>query len=183
MVKLLLADNFYPEDDAIKLYHVIDNLQFVPKEYGLEVNDFNLIFPGLEPIFSRVIGEEIFIDEERSGLFRKPLHHQVHFESFDSLDEWCFIIALQPTTFNLWHHLEKPIHQTDGMPKVDARSALDGYKFNYRNMFEWNIDVNILLEPNQGVIFRPWMFHSLEHGIVQYFRLINKKHQKKQDSQ
>lgn len=183
MVKLLLADNFYPENDATKLYHVVNNLPFERSEYGEEIRNFNLIFPDLEPVFTRVLGEEVFIDEDRSGVFRKPLHCQVHFESFDCLDEWCFIIALQPTTFNLWHHLKEPLHATSGMPEIDARSALDGYNFNYTNFFEWNIDVNIQLEANQGVFFRPWMFHSLEHGVVQYFRLINKKHQKQQDSQ
>jgi len=42
-------------------------------------------------------------------------------------------------------------------------------------LFEWDIYTNILLEPNQGVIFRPWLFHSIENGLVQYYRLVNKK--------
>jgi len=44
-----------------------------------------------------------------------------------------------------------------------------------RNLFEWDVCVNIRLEQNQGVIFRPWLFHSVEDGIVQYYRLIGKK--------
>jgi hypothetical protein len=170
VVKLIHADNFFPGDDANRLLMISRNLNFVEKQYGLEIDNFNLVFPGLDPVFSKVVGEEITVDEPRSGIFRRPMNCIIHFEEFDSLDEWCFIIALEPTTFNLYNHLE------DGpMSKVNARSALDGYKFNYRNLFEWDVCVNIRLEQNQGVIFRPWLFHSIEDGIVQYYRLIGKK--------
>jgi len=38
---------------------------------------------------------------------------------------------------------------------------------------EWNIETNVVLEENQGVFFRPWMFHSLDEGkLVQYYRLL-----------
>lgn len=172
IVKLIHADNFFPQDDANRLFLITKNLQFVEKQYGLEVDNFNLVFPGLNPIFSKVIGEEVTVDENRSGVFRRPMNCIIHFEEFDDLSEWCFIVALEPTTFNLYNHLE------DGpLSKVNARSALDGYRFNYRNMMEWDVCVNIRLEQNQGVIFRPWLFHSIEDGLVQYYRLIGKKTQ------
>ena len=55
---------------------------------------------------------------------------------------------------------------------ADSKSVFEGAKFNYRNLFEWKIQTNILLEPNQGLFIRPWMFHSLAEGMVQYYRLI-----------
>jgi hypothetical protein len=170
VVKLIHADNFFPADDAQKLYLVASNLQFVEKPYGLEIDNFNLVTPGMDPIFSSVIGEEVIIDHARSGIFRRPMNCIIHFEEFDDLTEWCFIVALESTTFNLYNHLE-----SGPLSKVNARSALDGYRFNYRNMMEWDVCVNIRLEPNQGVIFRPWLFHSIEDGLVQYYRLIGKK--------
>ena len=170
VVKLIHADDFFPKDDARKLHTIASNLQFVEKQYGLEIDNFNLVTPGMDPIFSEVIGEEIIIDHARSGIFRKPMNCIIHFEEFDDLTEWCFIVALESTTFNLYNHLE-----AGPLSKVNARSALDGYKFNYRNMMEWDVCVNIRLEPNQGVIFRPWLFHSIEDGLVQYYRLIGKK--------
>lgn len=166
--KLIHADNFFIPEEAKRLLTISKHLNYVEKEYGLEVDNFNLTFPGLDPIFSKLVGEDVVVDEERSGIFRKPMNCQIHFESFDSLNEWCFIIALERTTFNLYNHLEK-------FNVVNARSALDGYHWNYKNLFEWNYYANILLEQNQGVIFRPWLFHSLEDGIVQYYRLIGKK--------
>lgn len=168
IAKLIHADNFFMKEEVERLLTIGQHLPYVEKEYGLEVDQFNLTFPGLDPIFSKLVGEEVMVDEERSGIFRKPTNCLIHFESFNSFDEWCFIIALERTTFNLYNHLEK-------FGVVNARSALDGYKWNYRNMFEWDYYTNILLEPNQGVIFRPWLFHSLENGIVQYYRLVGKK--------
>jgi hypothetical protein len=168
IAKLIHADNFFIPEEAEKLLVVGQHLPYVEKEYGMEVDQFNLTFPGLDPIFSKLVGEEVMVDEERSGIFRKPTNCVIHFESFDTLNEWCFIISLQKTTFNLYNHLEK-------FGVVNARSALDGYQWNYRNLFEWDYYTNILLEPNQGVIFRPWLFHSIEDGLVQYYRLVGKK--------
>lgn len=170
IAKLIHADNFFPDDDAEKLRRIASTLQFVSKPYGYEIDNFNLTFPGLDPVFSRLVGEEVTVDDTRSGVFRKPMNCIIHFEEFDSLNEWCFIVALEKTTFNLYNHLES-------FGKVDARSALDGYKWNYLNMFEWDYYANILLDQNQGVIFRPWLFHSIEDGLVQYYRLVGKQNE------
>jgi hypothetical protein len=167
VAKLIHADNFFIPEEAERLSIIGKNLNYVEKEYGLEIDNFNLTFPGLDDTFSKLVNEEVMVDQERSGIFRKPLNCQIHFESFDTLNEWCFIIALERTTFNLYNHLES-------YGVINARSALDGYKWNYKNMFEWDYYANILLERNQGVIFRPWLFHSLEDGLVQYYRLVKK---------
>lgn len=166
--KLIHADNFFIPEEAERLRIISKSLKYIEKDYGLEVDQFNLTFPGLDPIFSKLVGEDVMVDEERSGVFRKPMNCQIHFESFNSLNEWCFIIALERTTFNLYNHLES-------YGVVNARSALDGYRWNYKNLFEWDYYANILLEQNQGVIFRPWLFHSLEDGVVQYYRLVKKE--------
>lgn len=159
MIKLLQADNFYKQEDVEILFNSIGNLTFVEKEHGSEIDNFNLIIPGLNPVFSKLLAEEVEIDEDNSGIFRKP-NLRIHFESFESLNDWMFIIAIERTTFNLYHHLS------------GANTALDGYRFNYNNLFEWDYHTNILLEPNQGVIFRPWLFHSLTHqSLVQIYKL------------
>jgi hypothetical protein len=169
MVKLIHADGFFSNDEVHKYPLVVGGLRFTEKEYGHEIENFNSILKGVEPVFSRVLGEKVYVDHKRSGVFRRPSQF-IHFEGYDSLDEWCFVVALEKTTFNIWHHLKNGIGESG---EIDAKSALDGWQFNYRNLLEWNIDTNIVLEPNQGVFFRPWMFHSLEEGkLVQYYRLI-----------
>lgn len=170
MVKLIHADGFFPPGDAERYVSVVQNLKFVEKQYGLEIENFNMILSGMEPVLGKVLGERVIIDQKRSGIFRRPICNVIHFEEFDSLNEWCFIVALEKNTLNIMHHLENFGKGEFG--KVDARSALDGYKFNYRNLFEWDVHTNILLEPNQGIFMRPWMFHSLNEGLVQYYRLI-----------
>ena len=69
------------------------------------------------------------------------------------------MVALQPSTLNIFEH------------KSGATSALQEYKFNYRNLFEWDLQINYLLKPGQGVFFRPWLFHSFDTGLVQIFRM------------
>lgn len=160
MVSLIKADGFYKQDEIEALKIVVLSLPFVDKEFGKEIDNFNMVSEQLQPIFCDVLGEKIKIDEDRSGIFRKPVEF-VHFEGFDSPDEWCFFVALQPTTFNLYYHKE-----------TGARSALDGYKFNYLNLLEWDYHINMLLEPNEGVFFRPWLFHSFDNGLIQCYRLI-----------
>lgn len=160
MIKLLQADNFFTNEDTNKLFHVVNNLPFVEKEYGDEIDNFNLVIPGLDPVFSKLLNDNVKVDEDNSGIFRKP-KLGIHFESFESPSDWIFILALEPTTFNLLYHV-----------KSNSRSALEEYRFNYKNFLEWNYYTNILLEPNCGIIFRPWLFHSLQDGLIQVYRLI-----------
>lgn len=163
MIKLLQVDNFFKQSDVYKLFNVVNNLPFVEKEYGFEIDNFNLIVPDLEPIFSNLLGEPITIEEDHSGVFRRP-KLGIHFESFSSSSDWIFAIALEPTTFNLLFH-----------EKTGARSALEEHRFNYKNFLDWNYYTNILLEPNCGLIFKPWLFHSFQEGIIQIYRLTGKK--------
>lgn len=170
MVKLIHADGFFKQEEAEKFKYLIGRLHFTEKDYGYEIENFNQILSGLEPIMSKVLGEKVVIDHKKSGIFRKPKQF-VHFENFESLNEWCFVVALDKTTFNMFHHLKSGVGEQG---EIDARSALDGWQFNYRNFMEWNVETNIVLEENQGVFFRPWMFHSLDEGkLVQYYRLIS----------
>lgn len=160
MVKLIQADNFFQPGGAQELYSIVSNLQFVEKEYGKEIDNFNLIQPGLEPLFSRAIGEPVVIDEDNSGVFRF-CNSTIHFESFDHPDEWCFAIALEDhIMFNTYHH------------NSGAETVFDGYKFHYRNLFEWKYISNFELKANQGIFYRPWIFHSFGAGLIQYYKLL-----------
>lgn len=167
MIKLLHADNFFEQESINRLVAIASNLPFVQKEYGEEIDQFNMVPPDLDPVFSRLLGEPVTVVDELSGVFRKPILN-IHFESFSTPNDWCFIIALEKTTFNIYNHIAD-------YGVVNARSALDGYKWNYRNMFEWDVHTNIQLEPNQGVIFRPWLFHSAVGGLTQFYRLTRKE--------
>jgi hypothetical protein len=159
MIDLLKTYDFFSDSDVKSLFNIVNSLSFIEKEYGFEIDHFNFIIPNLNPIFSKLLADDVIIDEENSGIFRRPKTF-IHFESFNSLSDWIFIIALEPTIFNLYYHVP-----------TNSKSALDQYQLNYRNFIEWNYYTHILLEPNQGIIFRPWLFHSLQNGIIQLYKL------------
>jgi hypothetical protein len=171
MVQLIHANGFFPNNDAENLKNLSDGLQFVESSHGMEVQNFNLIFPDSELIFHKVLGERVIVDTKKSGVLRKPNNNLIHFEEFETTDEWCFIVALEKTTVNFWYHID-PTQSLGELGEPNAKTVFDGYKFNYRNLFEWKIHTNIILETNQCLFYRPWVFTSLESGVIQYYRLL-----------
>jgi len=162
-IKTMTIDGYFSKQEAIDLSYTIGNLSYKQFEFGKEIEDFNLVPAGSDELFSNILGKTIKIDPE-SGIFRIP-DFFIHFESFTSSNDWLFVVALESSTFNIYEH------------QSGAKTALDGYKFNYQNLFEWDLTVNHLLEPGQGIFFRPWLFHSFDKGLIQMFRLneVSKK--------
>jgi len=157
MIKMITVDGFYSRDEALRLANAVWDLSFVESELGKQIENFNLTPGEPDALFSKVLRFPVTLDE-RSGVFRFPKLF-IHFEGFDNSQEWCFVVALQASTFNVFQH------------KSGAKSALDGHQFSYRNLLEWDLTVNYLLEPGQGIFFRPWLFHAFDSGLVQIFRL------------
>ena len=158
ILKTMTIDGFYTKEDATNLSHVVGNLQYKDFDFGSEIEDFNVVPEDADEMFSKVLGRNVIVDKDSSGIFRLP-EHFIHFEGFDATNEWLFVVALENSTFNIYEH------------KTGVKTALDGYQFNYRNLFEWDLTVNYLLEPGQGIFFRPWLFHSFDMGLIQLFRL------------
>ena len=148
MIKTMTIDGFYSKEEAQRLSLIVNSLSFVQSEFGKEIENFNLTPENPNQLFSSVLNKNVELIEEQSGVFRRP-DLFIHFESFESPKEWMFVVALENSTFNIFEH------------QSGAKNALDGYNFKYRNLFEWDLTVNYLLEPGQGVFFRPWLFHTL----------------------
>jgi len=164
LVKIITVDGFLSPEDGIRLSNITRNLQYVQKEFGQEIDHFNMVPEGVNEMFSNILNTKIEVDEDLSGVFRKP-ELFIHFEGFDTLNEWVFVCALDQTMFNIYEH------------ETGAKSALEGVNFNYRNLMEWgtNTKVSYELKPGEGVLFRPWLFHSFDGGLVQIFRLREKE--------
>lgn len=173
MIKTITVEDYYTTEEAMHLSLTTSNLSFSKSEFGREIENFNFTPENSDVLFSKVLNRPVEIVDEKSGVFRAP-ELFIHFESFENIDEWLFVVAIESSTFNIYYHLEEDMRECSGMPSIGARSALEGYKYNYRNMFEWHCAVNYLLEPGQGVFFRPWLFHSFDQGLVQIFRLKEK---------
>jgi hypothetical protein len=157
----MTIDGYYPVDKLKELYYAVNVLPFVQKDIGQEIENFNLVGEDASEIFSKVLSIEVEVIDERSGVFRRP-ELFIHFEEFDALNEWVFVVAIDDTTFNIFEH------------KSGSENALQGYKYAYRNLFDWNLTVNYQLKAGQGVFFRPWLFHSFSSGLIQVFRLREK---------
>ncbi|CAB4124385.1 hypothetical protein UFOVP49_223 [uncultured Caudovirales phage] len=157
-IKTLTVDNYYSKEGAVNLAAVVSNLQFVESDIGKEIQNFNHVSDDIDSIFSKVLNIPVTVNKEKSGIFTFPKTF-IHFKGFDSLNEWVYVVALQKTMFNIYEH------------ESGAKTALDDYKFNYRNLFEWDYTVNYYLDPGQGVFFRPWLFHSFDGGLIETFRL------------
>jgi hypothetical protein len=157
-IKTMTIDDYYSKDEAIGLANLITPLNFKQYELGKQIEEFNVVSDNIDEIFSSVLPMKVSIEKENSGIFRFP-DHFIHFENFSGLNEWLFVVALQQSIFDIYEH------------KSGIKSALEDYRFNYRNLFEWDLTLNHQLEPGQGIFFRPWLFHSFNSGLIQIFRL------------
>ena len=157
ILKIMSIDGFYTSEMAINISRLLASSTFDEYEFGKQIRDFNMVSEDIDEMFSTVLNFNVIVDKE-SGFFRYPQHF-IHFESFDSLQDWLFVVALEPSTFNVFEH------------KSGAKTALQDYRFNYRNLFEWDLKINYLLDPGQGVFFRPWLFHSFDNGLIQVFKV------------
>ncbi len=161
LVKIITVDGFFSNEEAVHLSNATYNLQFTKKDFGEEIENFNMVPEDANQMFSNILNTNIEVDEDNSGIFRIP-ERFIHFEEFSNTNEWVFAVALQDSTFDVFEH------------QSGARHVLDGHKYNYRNLFEWDHKINYQLAPGQGVLFRPWLFHSFDCGLIQIFRLTEK---------
>lgn len=161
LVKIITVDGFFTGDQANTLTAATYNLQYKETEFGKEIPDFNLIPSDFDQHASKILNTTIEVDEVRSGFFRLPKSF-IHFEGFDGTDEWVLAVALQQSTFNVFEHAS------------GVTNALQGYKYNYQDLFQWDLKINYVLDPGQAVLFRPWLFHSFDTGLIQTFRLKEK---------
>lgn len=156
-IKTMTIDGFYVPESAQQICSAIFNLPYTPSDFGCEIENFNMVPQDADALFSTVLQKQVIVDPE-SGVFRVPSLF-VHFENFSGPRDWMFVVALQQCTFNIYEH------------KSGATSALEDTKFGYRNLFEWDLMVNHILKPGQGVFFRPWLFHTFDTGLIQIFRV------------
>lgn len=149
------ARDFFPPGDAENYRLAVkDLIHYDPIPYGTEIPDFNMIFPDMEMLFGKMLGEFIKIDEDKSGTFRRPYHQLIHFEEFDNLKEWRLAVALEDNIFKTYSH------------ESGAKTALDGYEFNYNNPDEWVLETSMNIRQNDAIFYRPWVFHSFEEKLI-----------------
>lgn len=161
LVKIISVDDFYTKESAQNIKKAVYNLNFSETELGKDILNFNMVPEDSDKMFSNILGTNIIVNKDISGVFRFP-HPFIHFESFDNLNQWVFIVALEKTMLNIYENLK------------GYKNALEEYKLNYRNLIDWELIVSYDFKPGQGILFRPWLFHSFSGGLIQRFRLEEK---------
>jgi hypothetical protein len=157
-IKTMTVDGFYTEEGCSNILNTLWDLNFVDSEFGQIIENFNMIPQNFDEVAGKIMNMKFETYMKDSGVFRKPAGF-IHFEGFDSTDDWMFMAAIKETTINIFEH------------KSGSESALDNYKLDYNNLFDWNLLVNYVLKPGQGIFFRPWLFHSISSSLVQTFRM------------
>ena len=124
----------------------------------ISLEDFYTKDEEIDKIFSDILNTNIVTKKEQSGVFKYP-YPFIHFEGFEKSNEWIFIVALEDTMLNIYEN------------KNGAKTALDEYRLQYRNLHDWDLIISYMLKPGQAIMFRPWLFHSFSGGLIQTFRL------------
>ncbi len=155
--------DFFPQGDAENYKLAVNDLKFEPKKYGYEIHDFNMIFPEIDVLWGKMLGDILDIEEDESGTFRKPYPDVIHFEDFESLNEWRFIVSLDEMEFKTYRHVSGAKNMLEVLDEQD--------KLNFFDESEWQRETSILLKPNDAIFYRPWIFHSFSEGLLHYYKI------------
>lgn len=162
VINFIHAKDYFPENYADKYKNLLQGHNFVTMKYGREIPNFNVIYPELDMVFSKMLGEYSSLDKKNSGTFRFTLDH-VHFEDFEGLNEWRLAVALEDMDFKIYSHCS------------GIKSALEEYKFDFFNMEDWVLETHIKLRKNEAIFYRPWLFHSFGGGMIHYYKIITEQ--------
>jgi len=155
--------DFFPKGDAENYKLAVQDLTYVPKKYGFEIPDFHMIFPEIDVLWGKMLGDFLDVVEPESGVFRKPYADVIHFEDYASLNEWCFVVALDNTEFKTYRHVSGIKNMLE-MPHDHAH-------INFFNTSDWERETSIFMKPNDALFYRPWVFHSFDGALIHYYKI------------
>lgn len=157
------VSNFYK--GAEDILPIVNQLPLLSKAYGAEVDKFYMIPEGIESGFERVLNIKVQI-KEPSGVFRVP-YPVIHFEDCDKQSLYTAVIALEPTTFTTHRH--KETGYTSVLPVGDNIEQF--VKENCFKNEKWEDVAKVTLQPNDLVIYKPWIWHSFAEKYIKVFNL------------
>jgi len=167
-INYIHARNYFKDGEIESLRPLVDDVSWVEKKYGMEMEHFNLIYPDIDLVLGKMVGDIITIDKKASGTLRKPIPDVVRFEDFSDLNDWRFITALDENEFITYNHIEG--YKT--LIEYIKDDSEEKPQIDFTNMDEWEIETVIKLKPNDVLFYRPWVFHSFNEGVLHYYKLI-----------
>jgi hypothetical protein len=167
VINYIHARDYFPKEEVDRIAPLIQDVQWEEKKFGQQMVNFNLIFPDIDLVMGKMVGDLVEIDRPNSGTFRKMMREVIYFEDFDDLNDWRFVVALEDNEFRTYIHSKgyKSVLEY-AKDENEEKSQL-----NFLNKEEWEVEATIKMKPNDVLFYRPWIFHSFEEGILHYYKL------------
>lgn len=160
---ITFIEKFY--SNANQIHEIVSKLDYKKETFGTQIKDFCLVPQGIETGFSQILNTNICLGKN-SGCFRKP-YDFVHFENFEPKSFFLAVIALDKTKFCTYRHKEKNYSQV-----IEVKEKIEDFiTQNCNNKDAWDITCQVNMSPGDMVLVKPWIWHSLEGGIVNMFYL------------
>jgi hypothetical protein len=167
VINYIHARDYFPKDEVDQLRPLVQDVHWADKKFGKEMEHFNLIFNDIDLVIGKMVGDMVEIDRPASGTLRRTIHEIIHFEDFEDLNDWRFVVAIEDNEFNTFIHkdgykniLDYTRDENEDKPELD-----------YLNRDEWEVETTIKMKPNDVLFYRPWIFHSFQDGILHYYKL------------
>jgi hypothetical protein len=159
----IFVPEFYRNSEQI--LSVVKGLPLVCSRHGKEIENFNMVAPEVVDAFGMLLSNRV-LALEPSGLFRVP-YPVIHFDDFDRASFFHAAIALEEGLFKTYRHKE-----TGFSTVVDVGDNFD--KFVSENCFDeskWDIAAQVLMKPNDLILYKPFLWHSFSSTYMKFFYL------------
>jgi hypothetical protein len=167
VINYIHARDYFPHDEVHRISPLVQDVSWSDKKFGKEMDHFNLIFPDIDIILGKMVGDLVEIDRKESGTLRKPLHEIIHFEDFNDLNDWRFVVALDDNEFRTYNHKNGYKSFVDYIKDESEEKPI----LDYINIDEWDLEAVIKMKTNDVLFYRPWVFHSFQDGILHYYKM------------
>jgi hypothetical protein len=167
VINYIHARDYFPAGEAERIPYLVDSVNWVDKKFGSEMEHFNLIFKDIDLVLGKMVGDIIEIDRPNSGTLRRTLKNVIHFEDFEDLNDWRFVVAVENNTFITYNSL---YGYKTFLDYVKDESE-DKPTLEYLNNSQWEVESTIQMKANDVLFYRPWVFHSFDDGILHYYKL------------
>lgn len=167
VINYIHARDYFPAHEIDQIRPLVDDVNWVDKKFGKEMEHFNLIFKDIDIVMGKMIGDLVEIDKKQSGILRRTIHEVIHFEDFIDTNDWRFVVALDKNEFRTFTHISGYKSMLDYIKDEQENKPL----LNFDNREEWEEESVIKMNPNDVLFFRPWVFHSFQEGVLHYYKL------------
>lgn len=167
VINYIHARDYFPKGEIEAFRPLVEDVHWVDTKFGKQMAHWNMIFKDIDLVLGKMVGDLVEIDRPNSGTLWRPLHEIIHFEDFENLDDWRFVVAMDTNEFKTYVHKSGWKSFLDFVNDPDPEKAMP----NYTDPDEWHLETFVRLNPNDVLFYRPWIWHSFQSGVLHYYKL------------